>query len=112
MESEATAHNGSVCTFVLSLTGAYTPLGAEQMSKDLEELKKELQSLIEQGKIEAEAVRRAQVRAGGRRPDSASNRSFAASLAGDLEKHDKERDQRIAEIQAEIKKIEGGGQKS
>lgn len=82
------------------------------MSQDLEELKKELQSLLQQRKAEAEALRKAQVRAGGRRPDSASNRSFAASLAGDYKEHEKKRDQRIAEIQAEIEKAERGGQQS
>jgi hypothetical protein len=78
------------------------------MSPDLQELKKELQRLIKQREIDAEALRRAQVRASGRRPDSSSNRAFAASEAEGLKKLER----RIAEIEAEIERAEGGGQES
>jgi hypothetical protein len=82
------------------------------MSDDLEALQKELQSLLQERKVEAEALRRAQHRGSGRGPYAASQKSFAASLAADFEKHDKQRDQRIAEIQAKIEKLRGGGQQS
>lgn len=77
------------------------------MSQELQELKKELQRLREQRVIDAKALERARARTTGR-PTDPSNRSFAATLADDLEKLDK----RVAAIEAEIEKTEGGGQKS
>ncbi len=82
------------------------------MSQHLQELKKELQRLLNERKAEAEALTKYQVRGGGRGPYAASQRSFAAGLAGDFEQHNKNRDQRIAEIQVEIEEAEGSGKKS
>jgi transposase len=77
------------------------------MSQDLQELKRERQRLREQRVIDAKALERARARTTGLLTDP-SNRSFAATLTEDLEKLDK----RIAAIEAEIEKTEGGGQKS
>lgn len=82
------------------------------MSEDLEELKKQLQRLLDGGKIEADALRRAQARTSGRGLYAASQKSFAASLAAEYEEHEKERRQRIAEIQAKIEKSRSDGQES
>jgi transposase len=77
------------------------------MSQDLQALKKELERLRKQRVIDTKAVERARVRTTGR-ISGTSNRGFAASLAEDLKKLEK----RIAEIEAEIEKAEGNGQKS
>jgi transposase len=77
------------------------------MSKDLQELKKELESLKKQRVIKAKELERALARTTGRLTDP-SNRGFAAGIAEELKKLEK----RIAEKEAEIEKAEGDGQKS
>jgi len=72
------------------------------MSQDLQELKKKLQRLREQRVTDAKALERARSRTTGRLTPR-SNKTFVAGLAEDLEKLDK----RIAETVAEIEEAEG-----